>query len=53
MTDDRELSCIICGEEFKLEHFAESDPTFCPFCGESLYEEVEDEDIYEWLEDDQ
>lgn len=39
-----DLVCEVCDSEFSVEHYLEDEVNFCPFCGESLFVE-EDDDI--------
>ncbi len=47
------IVCVSCEAEFRLKHSMDENyyrVTHCPFCGESLEEEMEDE--IEWEEDE-
>lgn len=42
----KQYACVHCNAEFKIKHTLESDYykiEFCPFCGDKLTEDVEDE----------
>ena len=52
MEDVRQhFECEDCGAEYSLQTDLEIDPSYCPFCGDSLEEELEDD--IEWEEDDE
>ena len=47
------FSCIECGSEFDIIHNEKGSIEFCPFCGEELNEELEDElEDYEDYDDE-
>lgn len=42
---EEEIVCEVCETEFTISHEEEDKLAYCPFCGNSLNEE-EDEDVY-------
>lgn len=45
-----DLVCEVCDSEFSVEHYEDDEICFCPFCGESLFKD-EDDDDYDWSEE--
>ena len=39
-----DLVCEVCDSEFSIEHYEDGEIYFCPFCGESLFHDEEDDD---------
>ena len=48
---EKEITCSVCETEFTLIHEEEDSPEYCPFCGNSL-DENEDDDI-DWNDRDE
>lgn len=46
-----DLVCEVCDSEFSVEHYADDEVCFCPFCGESLFKD--DEEDGDWSEEDE
>jgi hypothetical protein len=44
-----DLVCEVCDSEFSIEHYEDGEICFCPFCGESLFHDDDDEE--EWDEE--
>lgn len=44
-------TCSVCDSEFSVEHYHDDEVCFCPFCGESLFGEEDDD--YDWEDEDQ
>jgi len=42
-----DILCIHCDTEFFIE-YSDSKLTFCPFCGEEIKDQYEDDDYEEW-----
>jgi len=46
---DKEIVCTSCEAEFKVLHDEVDDPRFCPFCGEKVRINYDDDD--DWYDD--
>ena len=44
----QDFVCWNCDEEFSVESHSEEQPKFCPFCGEYMDDEVEDDEPLDW-----
>jgi DNA-directed RNA polymerase subunit RPC12/RpoP len=50
---EEDYVCEICDSEFTIKHFEEDQAVFCPFCGETLSKDLEEEiDPEDWNEDE-
>lgn len=46
-----DLVCEVCDSEFSVEHYEDDEICFCPFCGESLFKDDDDDTDYDWSEE--
>ena len=49
--DKEDLVCEVCDSEFSVEHYEEDEVCFCPFCGESLFND--DDTDGNWPDEDE
>ncbi len=49
--DREDFVCEVCDSEFSVEHYDEDEVCFCPFCGESLFKDDDDE-TSSWVDDE-
>jgi uncharacterized CHY-type Zn-finger protein len=47
-----DLVCEVCDSEFSVEHYEDDEICFCPFCGESLFKDDDDDITEEWDDED-
>jgi DNA-directed RNA polymerase subunit M/transcription elongation factor TFIIS len=52
MDEDSVYECEECGSTWTIQHNNYEDVSFCPFCGEELYYDEEDEEDWDEPEDD-
>ena len=52
--EEEDFVCEVCDSEFTVKHYEEDEVAFCPFCGETLFSDDEDDDDItdEWGDED-
>jgi uncharacterized CHY-type Zn-finger protein len=48
-----DLVCEVCDSEFSVEHYEDDEICFCPFCGESLFKDDDEDDDWSEEKDDE